>query len=274
MTQDFVLLGMNEARLAAFCNAKGRMQASFVGFKTSPEEVLLCCPADVLAATLKRLSMFVLRAKAKLIDASTHYRLYGAVGHAVLPSLGTQAWSTAQHEQATWVRLPSAEGVPRALVVQLVDAPAMQATWGVDLWNWLEVRSGVCMVTQPIFEAFVPQMLNYESVGGVNFKKGCYPGQEVVARSQYRGTLKRRAHVAACDQVGASIAVGQELFHPSDAEQPCGQVAAVAPNPAGGLNAVVWEQNTAVDGQALHVGSPNGPALALMPLPYALLEDI
>lgn len=274
MTQDFALLGMNEARLAAFCNAKGRMQASFVGFKTSPEEVLLCCPTDVLAATLKRLSMFVLRAKAKLTDASAQYRLYGAVGHAVLPSLGTQAWSKAQHEQATWVRLPSAEGVPRALVVQPVVAPALQTTLGVDLWNWLEVRSGVCMVTQPVFEAFVPQMLNYESVGGVNFKKGCYPGQEVVARSQFRGTLKRRAHVAACDQVGASIAVGQELFHPSDAEQPCGQVAAVAPNPVGGLNAVVSVQNTAVDGQPLHVGSPTGPTLALMPLPYALLEDI
>lgn len=274
MTQDFALLGMNEARLAAFCNAKGRMQASFVGFKTSAEQVLLCCPVDVLTATLKRLSMFVLRAKAKLTDATAEFRLYGAAGNAVLPGLGSPTWSKTEHEQTTWVRLPGAEGWPRALVVQPSAAPALHATLGVDLWNWLEVRSGVCMVTQPVFEAFVPQMLNYESVGGVNFKKGCYPGQEVVARSQFRGTLKRRAHVAACDQAGASIAVGQELFHPSDAEQPCGLVAAVAQNPAGGLNAVVSVQNTAVDGQALHVGSPTGPALALMPLPYALLEDI
>jgi tRNA-modifying protein YgfZ len=274
MTQDFALLGMNEARLAAFCNAKGRMQASFVGFKTSAEEVLLCCPVDVLAATLKRLSMFVLRAKAKLTDATAEFRLYGAAGNAVLPGLGSPTWSKTEHEQATWVRLPSAEGWPRALVVQPIAQPALHATLGVDLWNWLEVRSGVCVVTQPIFEAFVPQMLNYESVGGVNFKKGCYPGQEVVARSQFRGTLKRRAHVAACDQAGASLAVGQELFHTSDAEQPCGLVAAVAPHPLGGLNAVVSLQNTAVDGQAVHVGSLTGPALALMPLPYALLEDI
>lgn len=274
MTQDFALLGMGEARLAAFCNAKGRMQASFVGFKTSPEEVLLCCPADVLAATLKRLSMFVLRAKAKLTDATTEFRLYGAAGHAVLPSLGAQAWSKTQHAQATWVRLPSAEGWPRALVVQPVEADTLQATMEVNLWNWLEVRSGVCMVTQPVFEAFVPQMLNYESVGGVNFKKGCYPGQEVVARSQFRGAIKRRAHVAACDSADNRIALGQEVFHPSDAEQPCGLVAALAPNPVGGMNAVLSVQNTAVDGQALHVGSPTGPALALMPLPYALLEDI
>jgi tRNA-modifying protein YgfZ len=236
--------------------------------------VLLCCPVDVLAATLKRLSMFVLRAKAKLTDATAEFRLYGAAGNAVLPNLGSSTWSKTEHEQATWVRLPSAEGWPRALVVQSVAKPALHATLGVDLWNWLEVRSGVCMVTQPIFEAFVPQMLNYESVGGVNFKKGCYPGQEVVARSQFRGTLKRRAHVAACDQAGTSLAVGQELFHPSDAEQPCGLVAAVAPHPLGGFNAVVSVQNTAVDGQAVHVGSLTGPALALMPLPYALLEDI
>jgi folate-binding protein YgfZ len=273
MTQDFALLGMNEARLAAFCNAKGRMQASFVGFKCSAEEVLLCCPKDVLAATLKRLSMFVLRAKAKLSDASSEYRLYGAAGQAVAASLGNAPWSKAQHDGATWVRLPSAEGWPRALVVQPSASEPLQSSLGLELWKWLEVRSGVCMVTQPVFEMFVPQMLNYESVGGVNFKKGCYPGQEVVARSQFRGTLKRRAHVAACESE-AGIQVGQELFHPSDAEQPCGTVAAAAAHPQGGFNLVVSVQNTAVDGQALHVGTADGAALKLMPLPYALLEDI
>ena len=92
------------------------------------------------------------------------------------------------------------------------------------------------MITQPIFEAFVPQMLNYESVGGVNFKKGCYPGQEIVARSQFRGTLKRRAYVA---HTAGTPAVGQEVFHASDAGQPCGLVAAAAPNPAGGFDTIV-----------------------------------
>ena len=274
LTHDFVLLGMAEARLAAFCNAKGRMQASFVGFKTSPEEVLLCCPLDVLAATLKRLSMFVLRAKAKLTDATNEYRVYGAAGSAVLPSLGANTWTKTQQDQATWVRLPSAEGWPRALVVQPVAEPALQATLGVDLWNWLEVRSGVCMVTQPVFEAFVPQMLNYESVGGVNFKKGCYPGQEVVARSQFRGAIKRRAHVAAGHMTVQDVPVGSEVYHPADAEQPCGLVAAVAAHPNGGVNVLVSVQINAVDGQTLHVGSPSGGALTLLPLPYALLEDI
>lgn len=274
MTQDFVLLGMNEARLAAFCNAKGRMQASFVGFKTSPEEVLLCCPADVLAATLKRLSMFVLRAKAQLSDATADFRVYGAAGSAVPSHFSSTTWSKTEHEQRTWVRLPSAEDWPRALVVQAVGAPALQTTLNLELWHWLEVRSGVCMVTQPVFEAFVPQMLNYESVGGVNFKKGCYPGQEVVARSQFRGAIKRRAHVAAGLFDAHRVQLGQEVFHPSDAEQPCGLVASVAPHPSGGVNAVVSVQNNAVDGQALHVGAIDGPTLQLLPLPYVLLEDI
>jgi folate-binding protein YgfZ len=274
LTHDFVLLNMAEARLAAFCNAKGRMQASFVGFKTSPEEVLLCCPTDVLAATLKRLSMFVLRAKAKLTDATNEYRVYGAAGSAVLPDLGANIWSKTEQEQTTWVRLPCAEGWARALIVQPVAAEPLPASLGHNLWRWLEVRSGVCMVTQPVFEAFVPQMLNYESVGGVNFKKGCYPGQEVVARSQFRGAIKRRAHVAAGNMTVQDVPVGTEVYHPADAEQPCGLVAAVAAHPDGGVNVVVSVQNNAVDGQALHVGSPSGGALSLLPLPYALLEDI
>ena len=141
----------------------------------------------------------------------------------------------------------------------------------LSTWNWLEVQSGIAMITQPIFEAFVPQMLNYESVGGVNFKKGCYPGQEVVARSQFRGTLKRRAYVA---HGLAEPHVGQDVFHVSDADQPCGLVAACAANPAGGFDAIVSMQTAAAQGGQLTLGSPSAAALNLLPLPYPLLEDI
>ena len=127
------------------------------------------------------------------------------------------------------------------------------------------------MISQPIFEAFVPQMLNYESVGGVNFKKGCYPGQEVVARSQFRGTLKRRAYVV---QGRTPLHVGQDVFHASDTEQPCGLVAACAPNPAGGFDAIVSMQTSAALGGVLTAGSAQGAVLNLLPLPYRLLEDV
>lgn len=275
LTQDFALLGLDQARLAAFLTAKGRMQASFIGFKRSASEVLLVCSRDLLPATLKRLSMFVLRAKAKLTDATADFALYGLAGTVVDTTAGgaRPAWTKADTGAATVVHLYPADGVPRALWVAPVPAPA-PAGPALDpaLWLWSEVRSGVATLTTPVVEAFVPQMLNYESVGGVNFKKGCYPGQEVVARSQFRGTLKRRAYIA---HAAADVAVGAEVFSTSDLEQPCGTVVQVAHAPDGGFDAIVSLQISAAQDGALQVGATEGGvALSLLPLPYPLLEDI
>ncbi|MEO8656314.1 MAG: folate-binding protein, partial [Ramlibacter sp.] len=217
LTQDFALLGASEGRLAAFCTPKGRMQASFVGFKRSPTEILLVMSRDILGATLKRLSMFVMRAKARLSDATADFQLYGIAGEPaseLSPSLSA-AWSHARMGDADLIRLYPADGQPRFLWVAPAGHPAPAGpALSHELWLWGEVRSGVATITAPIVEAFVPQMLNYESVGGVNFKKGCYPGQEVVARSQFRGTLKRRAYLA---QARDAMQAGQEIFHESDA---------------------------------------------------------
>lgn len=281
LTQDVALLDMTQARLAAFCNAKGRMQASFVVFKRSQDEILLVCSRDILASTLKRLSMFVMRAKAKLSDASDELALYGVAGDAVQAIAGNShaAWAKVDIGDASMVFLYPGAGQPRAIWCAPVASPVPQAA-GIALenWNWLEVQSGIAMITQPVFEAFVPQMLNYESVGGVNFKKGCYPGQEIVARSQYRGTLKRRAYRVHSD---AAPAIGQEVFHILDAGQPCGVVAATAPNPSGGFDAIVSMQTSAAADAAEHaqdqrltLGSATGAALTLLPLPYPLLADI
>jgi folate-binding protein YgfZ len=139
------------------------------------------------------------------------------------------------------------------------------------LWQWSEVQSGIAMVSAPIVEAFVPQMLNYESVGGVNFKKGCYPGQEVVARSQFRGTLKRRTFLVHGD---TEMAAGQEVFHSSDTEQACGTVAQAAGAPAGGFDALVSMLTSAAESGELRLASAQGPLLTLGHLPYALLADI
>jgi folate-binding protein YgfZ len=274
LTQDFVSLGPGEARLAAFCSAKGRMQASFVGVQRGPTEILLVCSADILPATLKRLSMFVLRAKARLTDASALFDLCGLCGDtamAVLPQTGAP-WSKTDVGGAHVVRLYPADGAPRALWIAPTGEPRPAGPALLpQLWLWSEVRSGVAMVTAPVVDAFVPQMLNYESIGGVNFKKGCYPGQEVVARSQFRGTLKRRAFVAHCE---AGLAAGQELFHASDAEQPCGTVAQAAPAPGGGWDAIVSMQVAAAQGGVLFAGRPDGPQLTLLPLPYLLMTDV
>ncbi len=274
LTQDFDLLGMTEARLCTFCSAKGRMQASFIGFKRSPGEILLVCSRDLLPATLKRLSMFVLRAKAKLDDASSLYRVVGLAGPSALVQdpAGATPWTKLDDGAASIVHLYPADSVARAIWIApiehpLPDGPAL----GEALWNWGEVRSGVATISAPIGEALVPQMLNYESVGGVNFKKGCYPGQEIVARSQFRGTLKRRAYIVHGAQ---AMAAGQEVYAASDASQPCGLVAQAAAAPAGGWDAIVSIQIAAAQAGRLTLGSAEGPALALLPLPYPLLADI
>jgi folate-binding protein YgfZ len=274
LTQDFVLLGADQARLAGYCSAKGRLLASFIGWRADADTILLVTPRDVLGPTLKRLSMFVLRAKAKLSDATDDYSLYGLgddLAGELSPAAGVP-WTLTRRASASVVELYPADHQRRALWVAPAGDPAPTGSpLAPALWSWGEVRSGVAMVTAPIVEAFVPQMLNYESVGGVNFKKGCYPGQEVVARSQFRGILKRRAYLGHVD--GAASA-GQEVFQAADPTQPCGLVAQAAPAPEGGSDVIVSIQVAAAEDGSLAVGGPEGPQLTLGALPYPLLLDV
>ena len=275
LTQDFALLKADEARLAALCTAKGRMIASFIGIRPVPDLVLLVISKDILAQTLKRLSMFVMRAKVKLTDASADFALYGLAGDAVAANGGDAESAPGKRKavgDSSVVALYPADGTHRAMWIAPVSSPAPvgepidQATWA-----WSEVRSGIATLTLPTVEAFVPQMLNYESIGGVNFKKGCYPGQEIVARSQFRGTLKRRTYVVSAD---AQVEAGQEVFAANDAEQPVGTVVQAAPGPDGGWAALVSMQTSALEAGQLHAASASGPALRVEPLPYELLADI
>lgn len=269
LTQDFALLGQDQARLAAYCTAKGRMLASFVGFKRAPAQILLVTSRDILAPTLKRLSMFVLRAKAKLRDASAQFDLWGLAGTAARDA--GEPWRLVHRGDATFITLYPADGQPRMLGIAPAGAAKPEgAELEPSLWSWAEVRSGIAPITAPVVEAFVPQMLNYESVGGVNFKKGCYPGQEVVARSQFRGTLKRRAYLA---HGSGPLSAGQELFQASDPEQPCGLVAQAAPAPGGGWDAIVSIQVAAAESR-ITAGSAEGTPVEVSPAPYPLLADI
>ncbi len=273
LTNDFALLKLDQARLAAFCTAKGRMLASFIGFKRSPDEILLICDQSLLAPTLKRLSMFVLRAKCKLSDATADFSLYGLIGSAAeqyLPA-SSPPWAKISTGEASVVQLYPAQGQNRALWVAPKDtaAPAGE-TLDEAAWQWSEVQSAIATLSAPVVDAFVPQMLNYESVGGVNFKKGCYPGQEIVARSQFRGTLKRRAYLV---HAVNALTVGSEIFAAGDAEQPVGTIVQAAANPAGGWDGIVSMQISAAS-EPLTAGAADGQSLTLLALPYALLEDI
>ena len=130
------------------------------------------------------------------------------------------------------------------------------------------MQSGIPVIEAATAAHFVPQMLNFELVGGVNFQKGCYPGQEIVARAQYRGTVKRRMFLFDAD---AALHAGQEVFHSADPGQPAGLVANAAPQPGGhGSSALVEVKLAALDGGSLHAGAPDGPLLVQRVMPYVV----
>jgi len=271
LSNDFLLLPPDQAHLAAFCNAKGRMQASLIGFKTSAEDVWLVVRQDLLAQSLKRLRMFVMRAKVVMNDVSNQYEVRGVLGDALPASLAAASWSLQLDAQAWTVRLYPAQSHGRAL--QIVPVGTALSSPALPLQDWLlsEVLSGVADVQAATFEAFVPQMLNYESVGGVNFQKGCYPGQEVVARSQFRGTLKRRAYLASSS---ALMQAGEEVFSANDPSQPSGIIAQACHHPVHGHWAMVCLQNSALEETAGTLSTALGASLVLHALPYTLRDDI
>ena len=275
LTQDVTALGPTEARLAGFCSAKGRLQASFVLWRGDADTVLLACSADLLAPTLKRLSMFVLRAKCKLSDASAELAIHGLAGTEAQAWLGegapAQAWGVLPVGDGRAIRLPDAAGQPRFLLVQPAAAPVPALPpLAPETWQWLEVQSGVARIVAATAEHFVPQMVNLELVGGVNFQKGCYPGQEIVARSQYRGTLTRRAMLF---DSAADSGPGQEVFHSADPGQPAGLVVLAARRPGGSSSALVEIKLAALAAGSLHLGAADGPVLTRSALPYAIPTD-
>ena len=223
LTNDVLKLTESRARIAGFCSAKGRLQATFVVWRGGSETFYLACPTSLLVATMKRLSMFVMRAKCKLIDASAEIELYGQVGRSAAAALADAAvWDKRELAAGIVVRLPDAEKLPRVLVAVPAgsgDAFHLEPALSVDAWRWLDVRSGIVTIEAATVDRFVPQMINFELVGGVDFQKGCYPGQEVVARSQYRGTTKRRTFLFDCDELPALCA---DVFASGDgAAEPC-----------------------------------------------------
>jgi folate-binding protein YgfZ len=273
LTNAVVTLGPSQARLAGFCSARGRLQASFVVWKLADDELLLACAASVLPATLKRMSMFVLRAHCKLSDASAELRLLGAAGAtATRWTNDLTIWARREVEGGSVLRLPDVDGLPRVMLaldsaLALPEAPTLAR----DAWRLLEVRSGIPFIEAATVDRFVPQMLNYEVVGGVDFQKGCYPGQEVVARSQYRGTIKRRMFLFDCDE---ELSAGQEVFHSGDAGQPAGMIVNAAPwLDRAACAALVEVKLTALESGSLHAGEGGGPALRRATLPYVLPSE-
>lgn len=284
LTNDVTHLDTGEARLAGYCTPKGRLQATFLMWR-SDAAVFLQLPRELQAPLQKRLSMFVMRSKATLADASAAGATQVMLGFGGLRatqvleqmfgSVPAKPYGKLDHGLGTLIRLADAFGAPR--YQWIASAEAAQAAWpalstaltaaGGDAWRLSDIHAGVPQVTLKTQEQFVPQMINFELIGGVNFKKGCYPGQEIVARSQYLGKLKRRTVLAAID---GSAAAGDEVVAVSDPEQPCGMVVNAAPNGNGGVDALVEIKLAALEEGEVRLGSAGGALLRFSAMPYSL----
>jgi tRNA-modifying protein YgfZ len=263
-TNDINHLAQGQAQHAGWCNAKGRMQASFLVWHQG-DRYFLGLAADLQEATQKRLQMFVLRSKVKLTaltDSTLMLGLAGPQAEEALADAGlpcpAEILHTAVADGTTVLRLDAS----RLIVV--APQSAMAALWqkltvkarpaGVPVWRWLDIQSAFPLVTLATKEEFVPQMADFEKLGGVSFHKGCYPGQEVVARTQYLGKVKRHLHRLNSQQ---PIKAGDVLHSPDNPDQSCGMVMTVAPSPAGGYEALAVIQSNFAGN--VRVGSLEGP---------------
>ncbi len=265
LTNDIKGLEPGQARHAGLCTPKGRLVATFLIWlerdAVGNADYLLMLSADILPGILKKLSMYVLRSKVKLTDISAERALIGVIGAPLPPEA---PMSTEIFEDGTAIRLDA-----ERLVLALPASAAAKISLNGELADWhrSEIRHGIPRVTAATQELFTPQMLNYElaAVGGVSFRKGCYPGQEVVARTHYLGKVKRRMYRVKLDD---EFAPGTDVFTPEAGDQHCGAVVLTAPAATEGFESLVVVQSSGAENDAIYVGSPSGAHARLLPLPY------
>src|SRR5688500_9132670 len=203
LTCDVNALGLNQSVYGAYCTPKGRVLATFLLWRTA-EGYFMQLPASLREAIQKRLTMYVLRAKVKVQDAGPLFTMVGVSGEGAA-RLERAFGAVPQNEHqvvslpdTTIIRLP---GNRYEILVSQNSAPATRENLvnGTEPmspahWEWLDIRAGIPTITPATQELFVPQMLNLDLIGGLSFSKGCYPGQEIVARMHFLGRLKQRMY--------------------------------------------------------------------------------
>jgi folate-binding protein YgfZ len=285
LTSDIHGLDQSHACLAGYCSPKGRLLASLLVWRDA-DRLYLACPLEILPAIQKRLQMFVLRSKVKLSNLSTSLVMLG-LSKANPQLLGTfftrlpeLPYAKVDHAGQTLIRLPDVASSPRYLMI--ADLPSATSIWHqlklsmqpapTAWWRWTEIQAGTPQIQFATQEKFVPQMINFELIGGVNFRKGCYPGQEIVARSQYLGKLKRRMLLAHCEQqIHVHVKSGDEIFSEDEPTQPCGMVVNAECSPDGRIDCLIEIKLETLQ-QHLRLHSVNGPQLHLDTLPYTIPE--
>ncbi len=282
LTNDVRLLNGSNSHYAGYCTPKGRMLAMFLAY-AHHDHLYLQLNRQLLEPIMKRLKMYVLRSKVTITDVSDNIVRLGLAGkdaEQILLNRFGQAPQTAHQllvlEEASIIRLPGKR--PRyELLVAAENAEHLWTTLsqqaqpvGADCWDWLEIEAGIPDIEPATQEAFVPQMINLDALGGINFKKGCYTGQEIVARTHYLGKVKRRTlplHIPAGEEANA----GSQIFR-DNSEESVGMLVRVAPSPTGGMDALAELRLEALDAK-LCLNKAAVRPLQLLQLPYELAEQ-
>jgi folate-binding protein YgfZ len=283
-SNDVRAVDEGHSQLSAYCTPKGRVLGLFRLFRRG-DTFYLRLPLDTLDAVLERLRRYVLRAEVTLADATDNFIRIGVTGKdaaeelaAVIGNLPEQEGAAVQTQALTVLRVP---GVHPRFEVYALSYEAARSLWdtlnvrgapvGLDAWQLTEIQAGLPNVYASTAELFIPQMLNLQLIDGVNFRKGCYPGQEIVARTQYLGALKRRMYAG---RIAADTppSPGDALYTPQDSTQTAGQLVDARPHPDSGYAALAVLQISAAEAGDLHLGTSDGPAFTLEALPYAFAE--
>ncbi|MET3108321.1 folate-binding protein YgfZ [Oxalobacteraceae bacterium GrIS 2.11] len=280
LTSDIKSLEADHASLAGLCSPKGRLLATMLVWKNN-DTITIEVPLELQESLQKRLQMYVMRAKVVLENVTAAQSVFGIFGAAAVqqlaqwfPIVPAHPHELISNEAGALLRVADVEGMERYQWITSKEFAAQIETKLAALltrvpenaWAMSEIHAGIPHVTLATQEKFVPQMINYELIGGVNFKKGCYPGQEIVARTHYLGKQKRRTVLAHIPS--NSVASGMEVFASSDLEQPCGMVVNAALNNAGGSDCLI-EIKTAVLADTV-VQLSSGEVCQWLPMPYSL----
>jgi len=276
LTCDVAAVGLGAGSYGAYCSPQGRMLASFLLWR---EETgfLMALSRDILPAVRKRISMFVLRSKVKITDASESLVLFGVAGARAAATLRgifselPAALNEVRGQTGVGTSIKLNDGrfflalaAPSAAPLREQLADGLKAV-EASVWRWLDLRSGVPLITAATQDRFVPQMANLDLLGGISFSKGCYTGQEIVVRMQHLGKPKRRMFLA---NVAAEAAAGDDLYSEDLGNQANGMIVNAEASPDGGHDALAVVQIASRRNSTVHLKSLDGPALRFLPLPY------
>jgi folate-binding protein YgfZ len=274
-TNDVQALAPGQAQWNGWCSAKGRMVATFLLVRRA-EGFLLMLPAEIAPGFLKRLGMFVLRSRVKIADASAEWARFGIAGKAATPAIAAhfdeapRPMAVAQRNGVLCVALDERRYVVLAPAAMREDLHVRLTQTGIpadaEAWEWTGIEAGIPTIVAATQEAFVPQMANFELVVGVSFHKGCYPGQEIVARTQYRGILKRRMARAHVDAEPAPRP-GDSVYSAAFGDQAAGTVVQAAHAPGGGFDLLVVAQLESLRSGDLRLASPAGAPIHVRDYP-------